>query len=117
MFHERLTSLREVVPGAQAVCLAASDGIAVEMTASDSVDVEVLAAEMVAMAQGIASEQRALGVGMTDRLEVATEVYSVILQRLREDYYLLLVVDAGVPVGRARFELRRAAPAFEEDLV
>ncbi len=116
MFQERLNEIRRVVPGTRAVCQAAGDGIPVEMVGDESRDVEILAAEFVSMAKGIASEQRGLEVGEAVRLEVQTDEYAVILRRLRGDYYLLLVVELGKPLGRARFELHRAASGFEKDL-
>lgn len=116
MFRERLTEIRRVVAGARVVCLAAGDGIAVETVGGEDLDVEVLVAEFVAMAKGVASEQRAIGVGETVRLEIETKEWVVILHRLRGDYYLVLALEAGQPVGRARFELQRAAPRFENEL-
>lgn len=117
MFRQRLDDLREAIPGTRLVCLAAADGITVETVGDDDLDVEVLAAELVSMARGIGSEQRALAVGETERLEIATDRYGVILTRVRNGYYLLLAVEAGKPLGKARFEMRRAALGFEADLV
>lgn len=117
MFQQRLDDLRQAVPGARLVCLAAGDGITIESVGEDGLDVEVLAAEFVSMARGIASEQRALAVGETQRLEIATDRYGVILTRVRNGYYLLLAVEAGQPLGRARFEMRRAALGLESDLL
>ncbi len=116
MFQERMNEIRRVVPGTRAVCLAAGDGISVEMVGGESLDLEILAAEFVSMAKGIASEQRGLEVGEAARFEIETDEYAVLLRRLRGDYYLMLVVEAGRPLGRARFELLRAASGFEDDL-
>ena len=117
MFRQRLNDLRGAVSGARAVCLAAGDGIAIDSVGGEDLDLEVLAAEMVSMATGIGTEQRGLQIGDASRLEVATDAYAVILTRVRESYYLLLVVEAGHPLGRARFEMRRAALDFQDDLV
>lgn len=117
MFQERLNELREAVPGTMAVCLAAGDGISIESVGGDKIDLEVLVAELVSMARGMESDQRALGLGETARFEVVSERYSLILTRVSEGYYMLMVIEAGRPIGRARFEMRRASPAFEEDLV
>jgi predicted regulator of Ras-like GTPase activity (Roadblock/LC7/MglB family) len=111
-----LNDIRQVVPGTRAVCLAAGDGISVEMVGGEDLDLEILAAEFVSMAKGISNVQRGLAVGETARLEIQTDQYAVLLRRLLGDYYLLLVVEAGKPLGRARFELHRAAAGFEEDL-
>jgi predicted regulator of Ras-like GTPase activity (Roadblock/LC7/MglB family) len=117
VFQQRLDDLRRAIPGTRLVCLAAGDGITIESVGDDGLDVEIQAAEFVSMARGIASEQRALSVGETQRLEIATDRYGVILTRVRNGYYLLLAVDAAQPLGRARFEMRRAALGLEADLV
>ncbi len=117
MFQERLNELRQQVPGALAVCLVASDGIAVESVGGDTLDLEVLAAELAAMARGVSSEQRGLGIGDADRFEVATEDYAILLSRLRAGYYLMIVSDSSGQPGRARFEARRSALAFEDELI
>lgn len=117
MFRQRLNDLREAVSGARAVCLAAGDGIAIESVGGEGLDLEVLAAEMVSMARSIATEQRGLEIGEALRFEVVTDAYALILTRVRESYYLLLVVEAGHPLGRARFEIQRATLSFLDDLV
>lgn len=111
-----MNDLRSSVPGVQAACLLAGDGISIETVGGDGLDLEVLAAETVAMARGISSEQRALGLGEALRFEVATEFSTLILVRVLEGYYLLLVLKAGEPSGRARFEVQRASPTFADDL-
>ena len=116
MFHDRLNDLRSTVPGIQAVCLVAGDGISIDSVGGEDLDLEVLSAETVAMARGISSEQRALGLGEALRFEVATERSTLILTRVREEYYLLLLLEAGLPPGRARFELLRAATGFADEL-
>jgi predicted regulator of Ras-like GTPase activity (Roadblock/LC7/MglB family) len=100
-----------------AVSLVAGDGISIESVGGEELDLEVLAAESVSMARGIASEERALGVGSTERLEIETNTCILILSRIRDGYFLLLVVGVGHPLGRARFEIRRASPRFVADLV
>jgi predicted regulator of Ras-like GTPase activity (Roadblock/LC7/MglB family) len=117
VFAQRLNDLRGAVSGALAACLAAGDGISIESVGGEDLDLEVLAAEMVSMAQGIGTEQRGLRIGETTRFEVVTEAYALVLTRVREGYYLLLVVEAGHPLGRARFEMRRAALDFQDDLI
>lgn len=116
VFRDRLNELRSAMPGVEAACLVAGDGISIESVGGDELDLEVLAAEAVAMARGISSEQRALGLGETQRFEVATERYTLLLTRIRAGYYLLLVLDPRQPSGRARFEMRRVSPGFADDL-
>ena len=111
-----MNDLRSTLPGVQAACLVAEDGIAIDSVGGNGLDLEVLAAETVAMARGISSEQRALGLGEAFRFEVATELSTMILVRVLEGYYLLLVVKAGEPCGRARFEVLRSSLQFADEL-
>jgi hypothetical protein len=41
----------------------------------------------------------------------------VMLGRLTDGYYLMLVLGQGGNVGRARYELRRAPLDYEKDLI
>ena len=116
MFQDRLNELRSSVPEVQAVCLVAGDGIAIDSAGGEDLDLEVLAAETVSMARGISSEERALGLGETLRFEVETENSTLILGRVREGYYLLLVLEAGQAPGRARYEMRRTSTRVAADL-
>ncbi len=117
MFRERLNDLRRQVPEAEAVCLVAEDGIAVESVGGDDLDLEVLAAELVAMARAVSSEQRGLGIGEAARLELDTPKYGVLLNQLQAGYYLIVVTAPGAFAGKTRFEARRAALTFEDELI
>ncbi len=117
-FGHRLESLLDRVPGAVAVSLVAGDGIPVKsVVRDDSVDLEVLAAELLTQVSAIADDQRDLGVGAVRHYAITTERYTIMIGAVQPGFYLLLVLTADGGQGRARFELRRAALTFEEDLV
>lgn len=118
MFLERLSRISNRIEGALALSLVGADGMPVESVSSDpNLDLEVLAAELVAEVRSMSSEQRDLAVGEVRLFSVSTDRYTIMVSALTGSYYLLLVMDARVPQGRARFELRRAPLAFAEDLV
>ena len=100
------------------VSLVAKDGIPVESVSSDpALDIEVLAAELVSQARSINENHRQLDVGEVQQLSVMTDRLTLIVSAVTGDYYLLLVLGPEGNYGRARFELRRARLALEQDLL
>lgn len=114
MFESRLRDLLQRVEGACAVSLVASDGIAVQSySAGAGPDLEVLAAELLSQVGRVSD----LSVGKVDQFVIAADPYTVMLGRLTDSYFLMLVLGEEGNFGRARFELRRAPLEFERDLV
>lgn len=118
MFIDRLEQLSSKIgTEVQMLSLVAKDGIPVEtVPASPAFDVELLAAEFMAQVSAISKNHQELDVGRVRQLTVATERMTVMASAVSEDYFLLLVLAGETPQGRARFELRRATLAFEDDL-
>ncbi len=119
MFAERLERIAGRVDRALVVSLVAEDGIPVETHSSaetDHLDIEALAAEFLAQIHTIGENHRDFEMGPVDHFSVLTERYTALCGRLAPGFFLLLVLAAGAGLGRARFEMRRAALAFEGDL-
>lgn len=114
-FEERLEKLRSRVDGALAVCIVAEDGILVDSAGDGGVDLEAIAAEVVTQVRNLGNEQRGLGVGRVSELAFRAERYTILLGSLPEDHYLVMVLRGDAPQGRARFEVRRAPLAFEDE--
>ncbi len=118
MFRERLQGLLDRVDGSRSVALVSADGIPVESIMRDREDdLEMLAAETVAQVRGMADNHQEFSLGGVRQLVVETAKQKLVLGRLPEDYYLLMVLGPETPAGRARFELRRAWIDFESDLI
>ena len=118
MFLEQLSRISELIGGVLALSLVAKDGIPVESVSSDpELDIEVLAAELVSQARSINENHRQLDVGEVQQLSVLTDRLTLIVSAVTRDYYLLLVLGPEGNYGRARFELRRARLALEQDLL
>jgi predicted regulator of Ras-like GTPase activity (Roadblock/LC7/MglB family) len=117
MFLERLNSLTGRIDGSVAVSLIADDGIPIESvsTAAD-LDLETVAAELVTLARSITKEQRELSVGSLRQVTVAGEKLTFLLSRVGSSFWLLAALDPEAPLGRARFELKRAELLFEDEL-
>src|SRR6188768_2257789 len=117
MFLERLSRITSRIDGALALSLVGRDGMPVESVAADpEVDVEVLAAEMIAQVKAISDQQRELAVGDVQQFSVTTDKLTLMVSKVAEGFYLLLVLARDGSYGRARFELRRARLLFETDL-
>ena len=118
MFTERLQQVTDHLDGALAVSLVAKDGIPVESIAVDQdLDLEVLAAELMSQVRAVSQDHRELSVGKVRLFSLTTDQLILMVGALTDDYYLLVVLEAGSNFGRARFELRRAVLLFEEDLI
>lgn len=118
MFAERLRQVTDRIDGAMALSLIAKDGIAVETYAKEeSLDLELLAAELMSQVRAVSQNHQELSVGEVKHFSVTTDRYILMVGALTEEYFLLLVLEAGANSGRARFELRRSVLLFEEDLI
>ena len=117
MFAERLGAIAARISGCELVALVAVDGLPVESHGScDGLDLEALSAELLAQVHTIGENHRELDMGQVDRFSVTTESHTALLGRLNQGYFLLLVLGREASLGRARFELRRAPLAFNQDL-
>ncbi|MEM6794517.1 MAG: hypothetical protein AAF725_11090 [Acidobacteriota bacterium] len=117
MFVERLEHIAQRIEGTQALSLVAKDGIPVESFSADpSIDLELLAAELMSQVRAVSQNHQDLAFGNVRHFAVTTDRLTLMVGRLTEDYYLLLVMNASSNAGRARFELRRALLMLEDDL-
>ena len=116
MFIERLQEISNRVEGALALVLVAQDGMPVESVTSKELDLEALSAELMTQVRAISQNHQELSVGIVRHLSVRTDQLIMMVSALSQEYYLLLVLEAGANAGRARFELRRARLLFENDI-
>ena len=118
MFEERLEKLHGRIDGVAAVALVSQDGLTVESRTADDadLDLEALAAETLDQIRVISESQSGPALGRVRHFSMGTDRLTLMASALSAGYYLLLVMKAGAPAGRARFELRRALLEFEEDL-
>lgn len=117
MFAERLEELSQRIEGVRSLSLVAHDGMPVESVPPEpGLDVEALAAELMAQVRTISQNHQELATGPVRHLSVRTDRMIVMVSAVSDDYFLMLVLEAGGNAGRARFELRRAKLLFEKDL-
>lgn len=117
MFTDRLNKVAGRIDGYQALALVAKDGMPVEsITVRPELDLEILAAELLTQVRAISQSQQELGVGAVRHFSILTDQLILMVTSISEEYFLILVLEAGSNLGKARFELRRSVLLFETDL-
>ncbi len=117
MFLERLGTISSRIDGAIALSLVDRDGIPVESVSSSAdLDLDAVAAELVAQVRSISTQQQELAAGEVHQFTVVAERMSFVVSAVARGYYLLLALTPSGSLGRARFELRRAALVLADDL-
>jgi predicted regulator of Ras-like GTPase activity (Roadblock/LC7/MglB family) len=119
VFQDTLRRIAQRVEGAQAVSLVGLDGIAIDSfaPASDGLSIESVAAELGAFVKAVEGPHASLEAKAVQQLTIVTDRATAILSRVTEEYYLLLLLSRDGNVGRARFELQKAAMALEKELL
>lgn len=118
MLRDRLNEIAGRLGTFGALALVGPDGIAVEAVRVDEgVDVDMLCAELVSLVRAMEENHRELPLGALRGLDITAERCRVTIQSLAGGFWLLLVVPAGEPAGRARFELRRSPLLLADELI
>jgi predicted regulator of Ras-like GTPase activity (Roadblock/LC7/MglB family) len=109
-FREVLERVCGRVEGALGAVIIAEDGIVVERhAASPAVDLELASVEFVGAGREIKRATEAVQAGELEEMIVTNAGWITLLRRVGPGYYLLLLMAPSGLLGRARFELRRAA--------
>ena len=117
VFTERLQKVLETVEGSKAVAIIGRDGIAVERLAvSDEPNLDLATAQYTDIAKKLQLANDELEAGPLKEMIQRTERYIVVLTTITQEYFLMLVLGQDGSLGRARFELRKAAAALYEEL-
>ena len=118
VFKETLRRLATRIPGVRGVSLIGRDGIAVESFMQDGEGPhEPVAAEMTGFLRNLSAADLGLEAGAVQQFAVVADRAIVILSSVTPEYFLLLLLSSDGNLGRARFELRKAASALEKELV
>jgi predicted regulator of Ras-like GTPase activity (Roadblock/LC7/MglB family) len=109
-FREVLERICNRVEGALGALIIAEDGIVVERhAASPAIDLDLAAVEFVGAGREIKRATESVDAGELEEMIVTNRARVTVLRLIGPGYYLLLVMDPGGLLGRARYELRRAA--------
>jgi predicted regulator of Ras-like GTPase activity (Roadblock/LC7/MglB family) len=118
LFEAHFQRILQKVEGARAVALIGRDGLAVSrLGATEEPDLDLVTAMLADLAGRFQQASDEAGAGPVGEIVSSTERYRFLLRAATPDYLLLAVLDADGSLGRARFELQRAARLLRDDLV
>jgi len=117
MFEATLRQIVDSTDGAVGALIMGLDGISVARAdaAASDLDIDVVAAEYTALLRKSMRTAEDAALGQMRELVVASDRLAFLITPITEEYFLLLVLEPRGGLGRARFELRKAQLALEEE--
>ena len=92
------------------------DGMPVESHTTEKVlSLEDLSAESSQMMRGIKSAAESLGLGVATEFSIVSELCSIIMYRINDEYFLAILIKPGGNIGKGRFVLRSLIPRIASD--
>ena len=117
-FAETLERMTDRVDGCAAVVLLGLDGIPIERAVIDidpALDIELIATEFSTLVRRGQRTADDTALGDLNELVLATDRMTFVIRPITSEYFLLLALNPGANVGRARFELRKAQLEMEAE--
>lgn len=117
-FSDTLATMIERIDGCGAVVLLGLDGIPIERRVIDldpSLDIELIATEFATLVRKGQRTAGDTGLGDLNEMVLATDRVSFLLRPITSEYFVMLALNPGANLGRARFELRKAQLAMEAE--
>jgi predicted regulator of Ras-like GTPase activity (Roadblock/LC7/MglB family) len=117
MFDETLKTIIANTDQGAAALIMGLDGICVARAAGSdaAIDIDVIAAEYTTLLRKNLRGSGDGSLGPLREIVIAAERHSFLIKPLTEEYFLVLALAGTAALGRARFELRKAQLALEEE--
>ena len=117
-FKEMLKTLVKECSGALGGVIMGYDGIAIEEYLADTsgLDVQTLAIEYASVLKEIKRTVGVLKTGELEEVSIISELCSVIVRGVSDDFFVALVLAANGNFGKGRYLLKREAPKLREAL-
>lgn len=112
MFKDLFRTLEATVPGFRAAAVVGSDGIEIESHVVESLPHEVLSAELNGTLRNLDRLKEEVGIGSLQEVVVRTDAENLLMFRLSDELFVLMITGAGESTGRARYEIQRLAHRF-----
>ncbi len=110
-FSDILRELVNGTDGAIGALIVGVDGIPVEEFASDGgMDLQAMTVEYATLLKEIEKGSRQAHLGTTKEVTVIAERAMIMLRRLNEEYFLVLILRPNGNFGKGRFLLRMSVP-------
>jgi predicted regulator of Ras-like GTPase activity (Roadblock/LC7/MglB family) len=111
MLSDVLDEVARRLPEFRGAALVGLDGMPLALlAAADGPDLDLFAAEAATLLKQVAGSGSQEAAGPLRTLVTVGERWHLVLGRVTDEYFLLLVVGSAAPVGQARYELDRATP-------
>lgn len=119
-FAESLEKVADKIEGSAAAAILGVDGIMIERCVRDldpALDIELIAIEFSNLLRRGMVTSSDTELGELTEMVVSTDRLTFLLRPITSEYFLLLALNPGGNVGRARFELRKAQLDLKEEFV
>ena len=117
-FTDALTAFASRVPETQLVMIMGTDGIAIERLAvRPDANMDAVAAEYTTLLRASLQAARDTGLGQLQELSVVAERMTALMVGITPEYFLFAALSPGAVAGRARFALRMACHALEQEFL
>lgn len=116
-FQEHMKNTVERVGGFLGGAIADADGIIVEEHAANpSIDLAMFVAEYGTLWKVADAAGKSCELGASSEISIVTEQKILVIRKITQGYFFLLVVDSELGFGKARFYARLAADDLVADL-
>ena len=115
-FESTVTEIMATCPGVVGGAIVDPDGIPV-VTVSEDQAMEEIGAEFAAILREMSQAERELDHGEVRQLTVETRDSATVITLIGEGYFILLQMESGGLLGKARFLARVAAERLRSDFV
>ena len=115
-FADTLGTLAKRIEGCVAVMILGTDGIPIErhvQQMNQSLDLDMIATEFTTLVRRSMRTAADTELGELSEMVLGTDAMMFLVRPITSDYFLLLALNSGGNIGRARFELRKAQLAME----
>ena len=115
-FADALTTIANRIEGCAAVMILGIDGIPIErhiQHLDEPLDIDTIATEFTTLVRRSMRTAADTDLGELREMVLATDAMTFLVRPITSEYFLLLALNPGGNVGRARFELRKAQLSME----
>jgi len=112
-FRDVLEALRKKVSEVQAIVIVGPDGVVDHVLSDSSLKIETIANEYAMLLRIAARTSEDAGAGNLVEQVVVSDKSIMIARRVSSQHFLILLARALDQIGRARFELKKAASEIQ----
>jgi len=117
MLSEALDEMARRLPEFRGAAVVGLDGMPLAiLTVDEGPDLDLFAAESAALLKQVAGSGSQQQAGRLRGMLTVGERWHLLLGRLTDEYFLLLVVGSEAPVGQARYEVERVTPRIVAEI-